>query len=259
MTAGFPDGPAGETEAAGRRPVTRGWLIGGLAALVLVAGLGGGLAALLSSGSGSGHVTGANGAGANGAGANGALANGAAGNAATRSSAATPAPASASSSGSAKPAAAGGKPAASARPRASPSPGACLVGTWRAVNQQFTNSINDQAILFTGPGGQATVKADGTSTTVYNGTVFSADVDGVEWTQTFTGSTSAHWSVANGNILFNEVSGTGTVVLRDDGVYNNSGPIESQPGAVPYECSAKTLRETFPNGGSDVLTRVSRS
>ena len=30
---------------------------------------------------------------------------------------------------------------------------------------------------------------------------------------------------------------------------------ESQPGAVPYECSGNTLREYFSNGGDNELTR----
>jgi hypothetical protein len=44
----------------------------------------------------------------------------------------------------------------------------------------------------------------------------------------------------------------------DDGIYNNSGPLEARPGAGRYQCSGDTLRESFPTGGSDQLTRVSR-
>jgi len=88
-------------------------------------------------------------------------------------------------------------------------PAACLTGTWRAVEQQFSASINGQQTLFTGAGAIATLRPDGTC----------------------------------------------AVVLRDDGVVNNSGPLESAPGVTPYQCSGNTLREYFTNGGDDELTR----
>ena len=206
-------------------------MIGAAAALILAAGLGGGLAALLSQGAGTGHGTAADGT----------------------ASSATP---STSTHTTASPSAAALRRAtASARPSPSANPSACLIGTWRAVDQQFSASINGQQTLFTGSGAIATLRPDGTSTTAYHDTVFSADVNGVEWTQTFLGSSTGHWSVRNGDILFSGVSVTGTVVLRDDGVVNNSGPLESEPGVTPYQCSGNTLREYFTNGGDDELTR----
>jgi hypothetical protein len=85
--------------------------------------------------------------------------------------------------------------------------------------------------------------------------VFSADVDGVERTQTFQGTSTGHWAVRGGDILFSNVSATGTVVLRDGGVFNNSGPLETAPGVTPYERSGNTLREYFSNGRDNELTR----
>jgi len=222
-------GHPGGTAAADRRRVGRGPLIGVLAAAILAAGIGGGLAALLSHPGGSGPGAGAIGA--------------------TRSP----------SAAATKTATALRRSTASARPSPSPDPAACVTGSWRSVNQQFTASINGQQILFTGSGAQAILRTDGTGTTFYDGTVFSADVNGVDWTQTFQGTTTGHWAVKNGDILFSAVSSAGTVVLRDDGLYNNSGPLESQPGAVPYECSGNTPREYFPNGGSDELIRETPS
>jgi serine/threonine kinase PknH len=191
------------------------------------AGIGGGLAALLSQGPDSGHAAAASGA-----------------------------------TGSKTPSAPQSTPVlrratASARPSPPPNPAACLTGTWRAVDQQFTASINGQQTLFTGSGAIATLRPDGTGTTVYDNTVFSADVDGVEWTQTFQGRSTGHWAVRGGDILFSNVSATGTVVLRDGGVFNNSGPLETAPGVTPYECSGNTLREYFSNGGDNELTRES--
>ena len=44
------------------------------------------------------------------------------------------------------------------------------------------------------------------------------------------------------------VTSDGTETLYADGSYNNSGPLEALPGAVPYQCSSNTLRESFPTG-----------
>ena len=224
-----PRGATQRPEAAGRRRVSRRTLIGAAAALILAAGIGGGLAALLSQGGGPRHGTAANGA-------------------------TDPTTAATSKSPSASPSAAALR-RATARPSPSANPAACLTGTWRSVDQQFSASINGQQTLFTGSGAIATLRPDGTGTTVYRDTVFSADVNGVVWTQTFSGVSSGRWAVRNGDILFSNVSSTGTVVLRDDGVVNNSGPFESAPGVTPYQCSATTLREYFTNGGDDELTR----
>jgi serine/threonine protein kinase len=218
-------------EQGGRRRVTRRTLIGAVAALIVAAGIGGGVAALLSQG---------------GAAGNGVAADGAA---------ASTTPATSKSPSASPSAAALRRATASARPSPPPNPAACLTGTWRAVDQQFSASINGQQTLFTGSGAIATLRPDGTGTTAYNDTVFSADVDGVEWTQTFQGTSTGHWAIRNGDILFSNVSTTGTVVLRDDGVVNNSGPLESAPGVTPYQCSGNTLREYFTNGGDDELIR----
>jgi hypothetical protein len=230
--------------AASRRDVRRRRLIGVLAALIVAAGIGGGLAALRPGGGGSGPGTSANGAAKN-----------AAASTATRS----PAGSSSGPAGASVPAAALGRSTASARPRQSPSPAACLTGTWRSINQQLTSTINGQQIVFTGSGAITTVRPDGTDTTVYAGTVFYANVNGVEWTQTFRGAASGHWAVGGGDILFSDISSTGTDVLRDNGIYNNGGLLEGLPGAVPYTCSGNALREYFPDDGSDELVRVTRS
>jgi hypothetical protein len=87
-----------------------------------------------------------------------------------------------------------------------------------------------------------------------NGTVFSANVNGVEWTETIAGTTTEHWVVQNGDLLPSDVSSHGTITLRDNGVYNAGTTLGAEPGAVPYTCSGNTLRETFPNG-SAVLIR----
>jgi hypothetical protein len=86
--------------------------------------------------------------------------------------------------------------------------------------------------------------------------VFRATVDGVQWTEVLRGTAAGHWAVDNGDILYSAITSDGTEILYADGTYNNSGPLEALPGAVPYQCSGNTLREAFPTGGSSQLARL---
>jgi len=67
---------------------------------------------------------------------------------------------------------------------------------------------------------------------------------------------NGHWGNENGDSLYSNLTSSGIEVLEDNGAYDNSGPLQALPGAVPYQCSGNTLRESFPTGGSDQLTRV---
>jgi hypothetical protein len=134
-----------------------------------------------------------------------------------------------------------------------------VTGTWRAVDQQVLNNINGQQIVFTGSGAVSTFVAGGSYTTNYDNVVFSASVTGVQWTETLQGRVTGHWVIANGDILYSSLTSSGTEVLDENGQYNNSGPLEALPAAIPYVCSGSTLRESFPTGGSDQLTRVTKS
>ena len=146
----------------------------------------------------------------------------------------------------------------SAKPKASPppNPAACVTGTWKSVNQQLISNVNGQPTVFTGSGAVSTFLADGTITTTYSNEVFRATVDGVQWTEVLRGTAAGHWAVDNGDILYSAITSDGTEILYADGIYNNSGPLEALPGAVPYQCSGNTLRESFPTGGSSQLARL---
>jgi hypothetical protein len=134
-----------------------------------------------------------------------------------------------------------------------------VTGTWRAVDQQVINTINGQQIVFTGSGAVSTFLPDGQITTAYDSALYTAEVNGVEWTETIQGAATGHWAIENGDILYSSLTSSGTIVLEDNGTYNNSGPLQALPGAVPYQCSGNTLRESFPTGGSDQLTRIAAS
>ena len=225
-----PGGPGGAPSAwpaAPRRLIRSKPLLAGLA-VVAAAGIGAGLAVLFSSEGTSSNT------------ANNAPAGGAARSAA------------ASASG-----AAALRPSATAKPKPSPpNPAACVTGTWKAVDQQNVTTINGQQVVFTGSGAVSTFQPGGHYMTNYDSAKASANVNGVEWTETFRGVVTGHWAVENGNILYSSLTSSGTTeVLEENGVYNNSGSFQGLPGAVPYQCSGSTLRESFPTGGSDLLTR----
>ena len=202
-------------------------VVAGLA-VVAAAGIGAGLAVALSSGSTS---TGT-------------------GNNASGGGAATSPPVSASRAATVQ------RSSAIAKPTPPPNPAACVTGTWKSVNQQLISNINGQPTVFTGSGAVSTFLADGTITTTYSNEVFRATVDGVQWTEVLRGTAAGHWAVDNGDILYSAITSDGTEILYADGIYNNSGPLEALPGAVPYQCSGNTLRESFPTGGSSQLARL---
>jgi hypothetical protein len=158
--------------------------------------------------------------------------------------------------------AASGQRTGPASPGPSPSAtgAACLIGTWKGVDEIILNRINGSPVEFTGSGTTEVFRPNGTIVLIYSdgddSTVDSANVNGVEWTFTITGRASADWTTQNGALLLSGVSADGSWTMRDDGAYNNSGPLGLEPGPWQYTCSGNTLREFFANGSS-VDTRQS--
>jgi hypothetical protein len=139
-----------------------------------------------------------------------------------------------------------------------PNSAACVTGTWRAVDQQIIVNINNQNVVFTGAGSVDTYRANGTISTVFKNEVFRANINGVPWTEVITGTSTGHWAVStSGEISYSSTNSNGTETLYDDGVLDNSGPLEETPGSNPFSCSGVAMSESFPTGGSDQMTRVS--
>lgn len=151
-------------------------------------------------------------------------------------------------------------PPASPGPSPSATGAACLIGTWKGVTETIINQINGNSVQFTGSGTTEVFRPNGTIVITYSpggdSTVASANVSGVEWTMTITGQATADWTAQNGALLLSDISADGTETLLDDGVYNNSGPLSIEPGPWQYTCSGDTLREFFADGSS-VDTRES--
>jgi tRNA A-37 threonylcarbamoyl transferase component Bud32 len=148
-------------------------------------------------------------------------------------------------------AAAGGSPGPSA------SPGACLVGTWRDIDQQVLDTSAGTPVLFTGSGGMLTASPNGTYTESYDNVVLTASSGVVHWTSTLNGTESGDWAVNGGQLQISNASSGVTEVLTEDGAYAGTGRLTVSPVDAGYTCSGNTFIITFPQGGSDHFTRVS--
>jgi hypothetical protein len=150
-----------------------------------------------------------------------------------------------------------GAAATGASPSTSASPGTCLVGTWRNIDQQVLDTSTGKPILFTGSGAMLTINPDGTFTGSYDNVVLTANSGGVQWTATLNGTGSGNWAVNGGQLLVSDDRSNITEVLTEDGAYVGTSPLTTSPVDAGYTCSGNTFIETFPQGGSNHYTRVS--
>ena len=175
-------------------------------------------------------------------------------------------PGGASSSGSGSNAGLGGAPspratttgvAAGASPAATANPGACLVGTWRDIDQQLVDNSTGKPILFTGSGEILTVNANGTFTGNYDNVVLTAHYGDVNYTATLNGTSSGTWAVDGGQLVVGDNSSNITEVLTENGAYAGTGKLSTTSITAAYTCSATTVIETFATGGGNDFVRVS--
>lgn len=143
----------------------------------------------------------------------------------------------------------------------SPSPTAaagvdsCLVGSWTETADDLINKIYNVSVQFTGRGAEQSFTADGRSVNNYGkGTLFTATINGVRWTDVFRGMATMHYQAQHGMLLISQISPHGSWALLDNGVTNNSGPLSIDPAPERYTCSGNVLRE-YANNDSTVLTR----
>ena len=174
-------------------------------------------------------------------------------------------PGGASSSGSGSNAGLGGAPsprataagaAAGASPAATASPGACLVGTWKDIDQQLVDNSTGKPILFTGSGAMLTVNANGTFTGTYDNVVLTAHYGDVNYAATLNGTNSGTWAVDGGQLVVGDDSSSITEVLTENGAYAGTGKLSTTSITAAYTCSANTVIETFATGGGNDFVRV---
>ena len=144
-----------------------------------------------------------------------------------------------------------------ASPSASANPIACLVGTWKNIDQQIVDTSTGQPILFTGSGEMLTVNPDGTFTGTYHNVVLTANSGGVVYTVTLNGADSGQGAVSGGQLVVSEESSDVTEVVTKDGVYAGTGKLTSTSIEAGYSCSGNTFIETFAEGGGNHFIRLS--
>jgi serine/threonine protein kinase len=144
---------------------------------------------------------------------------------------------------------------ASARPSQSSTLDPCVIGTWKGTSEDLINNIDNNPVQFTGPGATEIDLPDGTQEMDYgHSTVYTANVNGNQWTDVFRGTATMHYEDLNGMVLISDVSAHGSWELLENGSVTNSGPLSIEPTPYRYTCSGDTMREFFTNG-SDELTR----
>lgn len=134
----------------------------------------------------------------------------------------------------------------------------CLFGTWSGVSEDVTNTIDNNPVDFSGVGPTETFNSDGTVLTDYGTeTDFNATTaDGHTWLEKVSGSATGDYQTQNGMLLSSNTQPTGSWVLLEDGVYNNSGTLSLDSAPAAYTCSATTLR-IYPAHGSLEFVRTS--
>lgn len=131
----------------------------------------------------------------------------------------------------------------------------CLIGTWTGVNEDVTNTIDNNPVQFSGVGPNETFNADGTGSTDYGTeTDFNATAEGETWLEKVSGSATGHYETRNGTLLTSNVQAHGTWTLLENGVFNNSGALSMDDSPAQYTCSGDTLR-IYPPHGSVSLVR----
>jgi serine/threonine protein kinase len=158
--------------------------------------------------------------------------------------------------------------AALARSGGSQSPGAsslnsCLFGTWTMTSADV--QVDSATVDFTGHGPSTTFLASGVQTDDYGSgssvPTLEAQVDGVTYALTYSGSATGRYSTKNGKLLMQTLSAHGEFTYLRNGSPEHTTLItsSSQPGSAPYACSASTLRMSLPNGVTEFYTRDTHS
>jgi eukaryotic-like serine/threonine-protein kinase len=134
----------------------------------------------------------------------------------------------------------------------------CLFGTWTMTSADI--QTGSETVVFTGQGPSTTFQASGIETDNYgSGSVptLEAQVDGVTYTLTYSGSATARYTTKNGKLLMRALSAHGEFTYLRNGSPVSTTPItsSSQPGSAPYACSASTLRMSLPHGVTEFFTK----
>ena len=133
----------------------------------------------------------------------------------------------------------------------------CLVGSWAGVNEDVTNTIDNNPVQFSGVGPTDTFNADGTGSTDYGSeTDYNATAEGITWLEKVSGSATARYETRNGTLLTSDINVHGTWTLLQNGAFNNSGALSIDNSPARYTCSGNTLRIYPPHGSVEFVRKT---
>jgi serine/threonine kinase PknH len=157
----------------------------------------------------------------------------------------------------------GARPANGRAAPASPSPSLsssldpCLFGTWTYTGEDIVSTIDGASVIYTGGAGiTQSFQPDGI-TTLNDGDhgVYTTTYHGTRYTAINKGIATMHYQTQDGMLLLSDVSEHGTQEVVSNGVVQSSGPLTMNTEPERYSCSAETLRLYALNGSSVVETR----
>jgi hypothetical protein len=133
----------------------------------------------------------------------------------------------------------------STQPSASALVDECVVGTWNITSDE-EDVVMDQVgkVRFTGKGGEAKLKADGTGTIDYdkNGPAkFTATYKDQPIELTVTGTVTFDYRTNNGAVSYSNMKAHGNLAMTVGGVASTSLPLEVDDTPAKYTCSGDSL------------------
>jgi hypothetical protein len=133
---------------------------------------------------------------------------------------------------------------------------ACLIGKWRVVSRQESVTINGKATPFTGGKNEVdSYSADNVWTVDDSATDYTvAVIGGVTWKALTRGKATGHYTINGGNtIQYATSSVTGTWRLYRNGSVNNSGTMSIGVQPEKFTCKDNSLQQFGPAYAVDLV------
>jgi hypothetical protein len=146
----------------------------------------------------------------------------------------------------------GKKPVANESTKPDPSASAlvdeCVVGTWTITSDEEDVVMDEVGkVRFTGKGGQARLKADGTGSIDYNRdgpAKFTAKYKDQPVELVVTGTVTFEYRTVNGAMSFSKMVAKGNLAMTVGGVATTNLPLDITDDPAKYTCVGDTLTQT---------------
>ncbi|MGN9909452.1 hypothetical protein ACTMTJ_18070 [Phytohabitans sp. LJ34] len=161
----------------------------------------------------------------------------------------------ASSPSAASPAPSDAPPSGSPSPSPSPEPStsedplhdSCLIGTWQETSHDSDTTIDGVKMRLHSWGATQHFKANGTLTVDYgDGNNARAKVNNRTYEMILSGILTYNWQTNQGQILYSNAKGLGTVVYKQSGRETGRSSLSGSIDPERYTCSGDSLRQFGP-------------